>query len=466
MSQFKYQNLITNLEKDIFPNMASGELLPLDKDICEKYQVSRITVKKAMNILAEEGRVRRIPGKGTVLSSKHKRTHSFESNNELGSIKILTLNNWNTADLLERQCNDFKQLHSNVNFEFHRVSDIYYEECKLENYDIVLCNSWMLREYLTSPIYQKDILPLSEIPGLFIDKNMFFQNVIKWNSIDDELYCLPLGVSPVFVMYNLNYPGFCNCNLDVDNCNDLESFCNLLYELKKTKTDDENFFPFLLSLEYNRLPCFIKMQEGSMFDATTLDCNLDSSVNIGIYKFINKLLSDKIMYPSIFDIKGLGSDLLYADRVACMFGTYKYLRDSLNSKYKIKYGMLPNSDKSSCSHLLLESLLVTKNCTNLKVVSDLLNYLQTSKSQLEICRYSDGFSAQKDLAELYLQSLALKEPSVMNIFKQMEYSEPVAASVRIKKWRKLFEMLPKLWMGIYSIENVCHEITKEVNNAK
>ena len=464
MSKFKYQELIKHLEADIFPELSPGDMLPLDKELCEKYKVSSITVKKAMNILAKDGRVRRIPGKGTVLNKIGKKSYFAANNNTEITIKVLTVNDWDTGDLLEKLCGDFQRNNSNVKFEFHRVGDMYYEECELDNYDLILGNTWMIREYLTNSDYKENILPLAELPNLYIDKSIYFENVIKWSSVEDELYCLPLGVSPVFAMYNLDSPGLQGKEWDFDAYKSFDEFRDFLYGLNMPETSKGNFYPLLLSLEYNRWPCFFKMHGGRIFDASGKHCILNSQSNAVIFEDIQKLLDDKVISPSIFDLKGLCSDLFYAGRGACMLGTYKYLRKSFEGGYNIKYGMLPNSKQNLCSHLLIEGILVTQSCKDPSLIAELLNFLQTSKNQLEICRNSDGFSAQKDLAELYLRNLSVKEPSIMNILEQVEYSEPTATEANVKKWRKLFEMLPKIWMGIDSVENICNEITNAVNN--
>ena len=43
------------------------DLVPTDNELCERYQVSKITVREAMKILANEGILERIQGKGTFI---------------------------------------------------------------------------------------------------------------------------------------------------------------------------------------------------------------------------------------------------------------------------------------------------------------------------------------------------------------------------------------------------------------
>lgn len=51
-------------------NYKTGDRLPSEKELSEKYCVSRITSKKALELLAEEGRIIRMPGKGSFVASE------------------------------------------------------------------------------------------------------------------------------------------------------------------------------------------------------------------------------------------------------------------------------------------------------------------------------------------------------------------------------------------------------------
>ncbi len=63
-----YNDLLQGIQNKTYP---SGSRLPSEKELAEQYDVSRITSKKALEMLADQGRIARMPGKGSfVLDDK------------------------------------------------------------------------------------------------------------------------------------------------------------------------------------------------------------------------------------------------------------------------------------------------------------------------------------------------------------------------------------------------------------
>ena len=73
-----YEQILEIIYNDIQNGVFSyGEIIPKELDLCETYNVSRPTIRKALNILVENGNLIRIKGKGTYVSSDKKIKQEF-----------------------------------------------------------------------------------------------------------------------------------------------------------------------------------------------------------------------------------------------------------------------------------------------------------------------------------------------------------------------------------------------------
>lgn len=67
----KYFTLMEELKEEILSGrIAPGEKLPSENQLTEKYGLSRHTVRKALNLLEQEGYIEACHGKGTFCSEK------------------------------------------------------------------------------------------------------------------------------------------------------------------------------------------------------------------------------------------------------------------------------------------------------------------------------------------------------------------------------------------------------------
>ena len=71
MTDISYAPRYREIEQTLRARIASlrpGQRLPSDADLCLEFDVSRMTARHAMAQLAEEGLVRRDPGRGTFVA--------------------------------------------------------------------------------------------------------------------------------------------------------------------------------------------------------------------------------------------------------------------------------------------------------------------------------------------------------------------------------------------------------------
>ena len=60
-----HENLLQKIEERIWPE---DTMIPTEAELCREYDVSNITVREAIRILVQDGRLSRTPGKGTFVT--------------------------------------------------------------------------------------------------------------------------------------------------------------------------------------------------------------------------------------------------------------------------------------------------------------------------------------------------------------------------------------------------------------
>lgn len=73
-TNYLYDHVMDDLKKQVITKYQVGDRLPSEREICETYDVSRITVRQALQLLEEQGYVRRRHGSGTYVSDRWQKT--------------------------------------------------------------------------------------------------------------------------------------------------------------------------------------------------------------------------------------------------------------------------------------------------------------------------------------------------------------------------------------------------------
>jgi DNA-binding GntR family transcriptional regulator len=68
----RYKQIYDYLLEEISSGrLVAGARIPSEKELCRTFKVSRITSKRALELLVEQGYISRHPGKGSFVSGNH-----------------------------------------------------------------------------------------------------------------------------------------------------------------------------------------------------------------------------------------------------------------------------------------------------------------------------------------------------------------------------------------------------------
>ena len=93
-----YDELLERIRNGIY---LPGSKLPGDEELCEEFGVSAITLKKALEMLAQSGHVKRVPGKRNLCKRKGKKREQKAEKEGTGHLLGLVLEHVSTPFGLE-----------------------------------------------------------------------------------------------------------------------------------------------------------------------------------------------------------------------------------------------------------------------------------------------------------------------------------------------------------------------------
>lgn len=124
-NHYLYEKIYYSIKADILSGQYQiGQQIPTEKELMELFSVSRLTVKNAINLLAEEGIVQRTSGKGTFVSqvpTVEAEQPKQQKNNIIGCV-LSGFSDAYGALLLKQLIDSFEQENHHVIIKFSRES--------------------------------------------------------------------------------------------------------------------------------------------------------------------------------------------------------------------------------------------------------------------------------------------------------------------------------------------------------
>jgi multiple sugar transport system substrate-binding protein len=446
----KYLQIKEIISKEIAQGVyCVGDKIPSENVLPKRFNVSKMTVVKAIDELARDGVLERVRGSGTYVSAKAK-TITL-------NVGLFGDNSWifdefeseNPTIKLNRICYTHENI---VEVAVNNDIDVFY----LTDYDFCFFKN------------NEKLLDLTDVlESEIFEEKKFFNEVLNIFEYRRKQYAAPILFSPLIMFYNKKI--FDECVISYPE----EGWDNFSF-LKKAKAltaepDNDgviNRYGFLVTQYRNRWPVYVLQEGGCIMDESCKKCNAGSPEVIAALKWVADMLhKHKVcpIYPHMD--KNLSQSLFLNGRVAMIIDSYYSLRTFLNDE-KLNCGIAPlPKGRRDVTGLISDSLAISKKCKNVDAAAKLLKFALSDKVQMQIKACSFGIPSVKNIA--------LSDENIPEGVSRKEYFMFVDI---LPKAERLFyasrpELLNPFWKhadmvlaNMESPQSACTAAEKEINN--
>lgn len=157
----KYMCIHENIKNDILQgNYKPGEKFPSENDFCKMYNTSRGTVRRALDMLSEEGLVNSVHGKGSFVLENNQITFSFGNLVSFAEVSSINGNEFSTSVPMFEEVLIDEVLHEKTSLEKGKEAYKLYRTRSLDNENIILDVNYFMKDNvlnLTKEIAEKSI---------------------------------------------------------------------------------------------------------------------------------------------------------------------------------------------------------------------------------------------------------------------------------------------------------------------
>ncbi|MCC3357173.1 extracellular solute-binding protein [Bacillus sp. REN16] len=458
----RYYKFLTELKNEILTGrIKPGEFILPENTLSKQYDLSRVSIRKVLAELVEEGLIEKIPGKGNRVTLPQETSKQ--------TLTLAWFSDSYEKEIVEQIIKRFEQLNPFVKIELQLlpVTDYMYSVAQLIEHghgpDLFIVSDYHFRELI-----ETNRLDLLEpyIPMHLDAEKDSYQKVFDMFTADGNTIATPFVFSPVMICYNkrmFEEAGIEN-SFKMDNWDDL-----LTVASKCTKDMDENGlvdqYGFCFSSSSNRWPVFILQNNGQFMLEDRPKSVMNNPKNIEALSFCVDLMYKHKVSP-IFShgSNELAENLFMRERAAMILTTYYFMNEFRD--HKIKWDVLPVPAKESKATLLLGGALGINAKSEMKEMAKaLIDYMVSTEAQTMLKRNGCTIPILRFVAEdNYLLQPGV-HPDNYNAFKEIM---PNAYTIRdlgltTSETELVENELQLLWANMERTEDVCKRIEKILN---
>jgi len=448
--------------------IVSGELKPgeyilPENTLSEIYDLSRVSVRKALAQLVDEGLVEKIAGKGN-------RVRMPDGKQTVTTLRLAWYSNSYEMDIVKRIIREFERKHPLIKVELFILPAVGYTESLIERIeeeegpDVFIIGDMHLQTWIEAG--KTDQLE-AYVPSHLNPETTSYPQVFALFAHEGVHMGAPFLFSPVVICYNRE--------LFLENGvpeNAMLTDWNDLLHIAKQCTRDLNGdgivdqYGFSFSSSYHRWPLFLLQNGGRIMSEDNSRLVLSAKENVEALEYCLSLMYKHQVSP-IYSLgsSSLAESLFAKQRVAMILTTYFFMNEFRDRSHKWDVLPMPGNRRKA-TFLLGGALALNAKSGSKKMAKKLIDFMTGEAAQKILKTHGCTIPALKAVAEDdTLLDPAIHPRHYNRFLEELPYAvSPRELGLRSDLVDELSDELNLLWAGMETPEIACARIEEKIND--
>ncbi|GGF98154.1 extracellular solute-binding protein [Paenibacillus aceti] len=461
----RYQTLRDDLRGEILSGrIKPNEYILPENTLSQKYNLSRVSVRKVLAELVEEGLIEKITGKGNRVTIP-------KDGLAREKIKLAWFSSSYELNIVEEIVKRYNQSQPFAEAELTIIPESSYMESIVQliesedGPDVFMVSDSQFRQLLDMG---KPHLLHPYLSDKMNPQEDSYPKLYELFEYEGKSIITPFLFSPVVVCYNQRLFE----QAGIRGQDPIHNWTALIDTAKScTKDTDEDgridHYGFCFSSSPHRWPVFMLQNEG-MLVSDNNECVLDHPNTIEALQFCLDLMYKEQVSPIYsHGSEYMAESLFMKERVAMILSTYYFMNEFRGST--MQWNVCPVPEQKSEGTLLLGGGLgINKNSRRLKLTESFVDYMVGTEAQTLLKKMGCTIPALKSVAEDDTLLDPAIHPENYNVFQEiMPYAKTLLElKLSTSEFDLLRDEMQLMWMNIESPSEACVRIVQLINDQR
>jgi multiple sugar transport system substrate-binding protein len=393
----RYERFVQELRNEIVAGVIQpGEFILPENTLSQKYEMSRVSIRKALDELVNEGLIEKIAGKGN-------RVKLPDEDRTPVVLRLAWFSSSYEIPIIEKMIEAFERKHPFVQVEMVLYSEDFYTETIIRSMedgqgpDLFIMSDQHFREWTESG---RTNLLTGYVPPRLMEEGVSYPRVFELFNHEGGMLAAPFVFSPVVICYNRSI--FRQHGLPHPvSLGDWKELLEAAKACTSAPNEDgmTDHYGFCFSSSPNRWPVFLLQNDGSIMAADRSRSSMADERNIEALEFCVSLMYKEHVSP-IFShgSSHLAESLFMKERVAMIMSTYYFMNEFRDHSIDWDVMTLPKGTKPA-TILLGGGLSINAASSHRNIAEKLVDFMTGEEAQKLLKQYGCTIPVLRSVAE-------------------------------------------------------------------